>query len=98
MLVVALLTVIFAMAVTPPNGTDRALQFDGTDVVVVPPQPNLIMSGTMTMEAMIRRTGAITGTEIIMNKEGEYEMAISSTGYLQWGFANTTPGWSYFSE
>ena len=81
----------------PPTATDRSLLFDGTDVVVIPPQPGLVMNTTMTMEALVQRTGTPTGTEIILNKEGEYEMGITSTGVLQWAFANTTPGWNWIS-
>ncbi|MBL8378811.1 MAG: cadherin-like domain-containing protein [Burkholderiales bacterium] len=78
-----------------PTVTDRALSFDGTDVVVVAPQANLVMTSTMTMEAMVQRTGALTGTQLILNKEGEYEIGISASGKLQWAFANSTPGWAW---
>ena len=78
-----------------PTVTDGALSFDGTDLVVVAPQPNLIVTSTLTMEAMVQRTGVLSGTEIIVNKEGEYELGISAAGKLQWAFANATPGWAW---
>jgi hypothetical protein len=78
-----------------PAVTDRALSLDGTDIVVVPPQASLVMGATVTIEAMVQRTGALGGTQIIVNKEGEYEIGISATGKLQWAFANTTPGWAW---
>ena len=31
----------------------------------------------------------------IINKEGEYEVGITSAGVIQWAFANTTPGWNW---
>ncbi|MGA7178783.1 MAG: DUF2341 domain-containing protein [Thiobacillaceae bacterium] len=78
-----------------PTVTDRALSFDGTDLVVVPTQPSLVMTSTLTVEATVQRTGALSGTQVIVNKEGEYEIGIAADGKLQWAFANTTPGWNW---
>jgi hypothetical protein len=78
-----------------PTATDRALIFDGTDLVVIAPQPNLVMSSTLTMEATVQRTGALGGIQIILNKEGEYELGISATGKLQWAFDNVAPDWNW---
>ncbi len=88
-----------AMTVAPindaPTLTDRALQFDGTDLVVVANHPSLVMTNTMTIEATIQRNGVLGANQIIVNKEGEYEVGISATGQLQWAFANSTPGWTF---
>ncbi|MDB5905884.1 MAG: Laminin subdomain protein 2 domain protein, partial [Betaproteobacteria bacterium] len=79
-----------------PTVTDRALVFDGTDVVTVAAQPNLVATSTLTVEARVQRTGPLgVDRQIILNKEGEYEISISSTGTLQWAFADTTPGWTW---
>jgi hypothetical protein len=79
-----------------PTVTDRALVFDGTDAVTVAAQPNLVATSTLTMEARVQRTGPLgVNRQIILNKEGEYEIAISPTGTLQWAFADTAPGWTW---
>ena len=78
-----------------PSISSRALVFDGTDTVVVAPQASLTMSSAVTVEAMVQRTGALTGTQIIVNKEGEYEVGILVSGKLAYAFANTTPGWTW---
>ena len=57
-----------------PTVTDRALAFDGTDLVVVAPQASLVMASTLTIEATVQRTGALGANQIIVNKEGEYEI------------------------
>ena len=46
-----------------PTLTDRGLSFDGTDVVVVASPPNLVMTSTLTFEAMVQRTGTLSGTQ-----------------------------------
>jgi uncharacterized delta-60 repeat protein len=78
-----------------PVPADRPLIFDGTDVVVVAPSATLQLTDTLTIEALIQRAGAITGTQLIVNKEGEYEIGISASGTLQYAFANGSPGWNW---
>jgi trimeric autotransporter adhesin len=79
-----------------PTAADRALQFDGNDVVVVPASPGLQMSATVTIEVNVQRTNALPATGmVIVNKEGEYEVGISATGGLRYAFASTTPGWNW---
>ncbi|MEQ1852782.1 MAG: Calx-beta domain-containing protein, partial [Chthoniobacteraceae bacterium] len=80
----------------PPIAVDQALVFDGVnDKVVVNPSASLTMTATMTMEAWVQRQGTPTGTQIILNKEGEYELGITAAGTIQWAFTNTTPGWNW---
>jgi hypothetical protein len=83
---------------TLTNGTtwtsgkvNGALSFDAfNDYVQVGARPNLVMSNNMTTAAWVFPTGS---GGIIVNKEGEYEVAISGT--LQWAVANTNPGWAW---
>ena len=37
------------------------------------------------------------GGPIILNKEGEYEIARFTDGTIRWAFANSNPGWSWRS-
>ena len=81
-----------------PIVVNQGLLFDGVDdVVVVNSSASLQVTTTVTMEAWVQRQGTPTGTQILMNKEGEYEFGITSTGVIQWAFANTTPGWNWVS-
>ena len=84
----------------PEARDDRiGLLFDGTDDYVrIGDYPNLSVSTSVSMEAWIRPTLQGAGTQIIINKEGEYELAINgATGEVMWAFANTDPGWAWHS-
>ncbi|MBK5283669.1 MAG: DUF4347 domain-containing protein, partial [Nitrospiraceae bacterium] len=81
-----------------PIVVNQGLLFDGVDdKVVVNSSGSLTMTTTVTMEAWVQRQGTPTGTQILINKEGEYELGITSAGVIQWAFANTTPGWNWVS-
>ncbi len=74
----------------------QAFSFDGVDdYIEVGPQPSLVMTDTMTMDAWIYPTGP--GSEangaIIINKEGEYELYRHRDGDIGWAFGNADPGW-----
>ena len=43
----------------------------------------------------MQRQGTPTGTQIILNKEGEYEVGISTTGSVMWALATTSPVWGW---
>ena len=82
-----------------PNARDDriGLLFDGVDdYVTIGNYAGLNVTTNVTMEAWIKPTGLGTGTKIIINKEGEYEMAINATtGELMWAFDNFDPDWSW---
>ncbi len=81
-----------------PIATDRALSFDGVDDrVVVNASASLQMTTSVTVEAWFMRQGTPTTTEILVNKEGEYEVGINAAGQIQWAFTNATPGWNWVS-
>ena len=94
---------IYAVALTPDNvravaQDDRVgLSFDGVDdYVLIGNDPALVMTNTMTMEAWINPDGTGTGSQIILNKEGEYEVGITAdTGEIKWAFDNTDPNWTW---
>ena len=74
--------------------TCSSLDFDGVDdYIVVPDDPSLLVSTGVTMEAWVYYDGNAPFTNIIMNKEGEYQVGIIPNN-LTWSVANTTPGWS----
>ena len=79
----------------------QAFSFDGTnDYIQIGPQPNLVMTNTLSIGAWISPTGpgsSSGGGGIIVNKEGEYEVARFADGTIQWAFANTTPGWAFIN-
>jgi RHS repeat-associated protein len=71
-----------------------ALNFDGLDdYVQVGPAARLVMTNSMTIGAWVYPTA--TGSGIVVNKEGEYEIAIAGT--VQWAIANTVPGWAWIN-
>ena len=49
----------------------------------------------LTMVARVRPSGPTAGPGVIVNKEGEYELARFPDGTLRWALANTTPGWAW---
>ncbi|WP_323754632.1 DUF4347 domain-containing protein, partial [Marinobacter sp.] len=73
------------------------LSFDGVDdYVVVPHSASLEMTNNLTMEVWINHDGSGTGTQIIVGKEGEYEIGITAdTGEIKWAIADTTPTWGW---
>mgnify|MGYP003669514198 CR=1 FL=1 len=74
----------------------HGISFDGVDdYVSLGSDTDLVFTNTMTMEVWARPTAYPVSSSILLNKEGEYEIGISSTGSLMWAFANTTPGWSW---
>jgi len=82
---------------TPVAADDRAgLTFDGVDDFVDMGSGVVYeVTDTMTMEAWINREPSSQATQIIINKEGEYEVGLDSDGSLKWAFANTNPGWGW---
>ncbi len=82
----------------PVARDDRiGLAFDGVDdYVTIGDYPGLNVSTNLTMEAWIKPTGLGSGTKIIVNKEGEYEVAINATnGHVMWAFDNIDPDWNW---
>nr|WP_161501651.1 DUF4347 domain-containing protein [Rhodopirellula sp. SM50] len=74
----------------------HGLKFDGIDDAVnMGVHAVLEVSNQLTMEARVRPDAYPTSSSIILNKEGEYEIGITSTGNLRWAVANTTPGWAW---
>ena len=79
--------------VAQQSGATNALSFDGNTFVNAGTDPSLQMSSTLTMEAWIKPTADQFG--IIVNREGEYEMARSQSGEIQWSFNNAVTGWPW---
>ena len=79
----------------------QAFQFDGSDDFVEMGAPvNLRMTTAFTLDAWIHPTGTGSGGSeggIILNKEGEYEIARFSDGTIRWAIANTSPGWDWIN-
>lgn len=73
-----------------------AMNFDGVDdYVSAGTSASLQMTNTMTMEAWINPDVSANVNQMIINREGEYELGIFPDGHLQWAFANTSPGWNW---
>jgi len=76
-----------------------ATNLDGVDDYVQEgAQSSLVLTNAGTLSAWIYPTGAgshATFGGIIVNKEGEYELARFTDGTIQWAFANTNPGWNW---
>ena len=73
----------------PVAADDRlGVNFDGVDdYVSVPSSASLVMSTTLTMESWVNPDTSASGPQIILNKEGEYEMAIFADGSLNFAIA-----------
>ncbi len=88
--------------ITYPVGENNgALNLDTADpYFLVADSASLQADGLLTVEAWIRPTGAGSdGTYggIIVNKEGEYEIARFADGTIGWAFANASPGWTWIN-
>jgi hypothetical protein len=81
------------------NPTDSAVNFDGSSAYVqVGKVAKLNATTRTTLEAWIYPTGVGSGESeggIIINKEGEYQVARFRDGSIQWAFANRNPGWAW---
>ncbi len=82
----------------PVAADDRpGLTFDGVDdFVQVGNDVSLEMTSTMTMEVWFQTISFSNTRQIILNREGEYEVGIFPDGTIRWAFANTDPGWGWF--
>jgi YD repeat-containing protein len=76
-----------------------SVSFDGADdYVQVGARPGLALTTAATFGAWLYPTGAGSGGAlggIVVNKEGEYEIARFPDGTIQWAFANQSPGWNW---
>ncbi len=77
-----------------------ALHFDGAGahVALADADPDLRVVRHLTLSAWIRPEGPggdpVQGG-VIVNKEGEYELARFADGTLRWALANSRPGWDW---
>ena len=62
--------------VARPDGVH--LSFDNNDIVLIGDDASLQMTDNVTMEAWINPTIGGTGSQLIVNKEGEYELGINA--------------------
>ena len=53
---------------------------------------SLEMSESLTVAAWVR-PASYGSSAVILNKEGEYEIAVWSDGTIRWALANSNPGW-----
>ncbi len=88
---------VTAVADAPVAVNDNSgLDFDGIDdYVAIADSASLTMTNTMTMEAWIKADASANVNRMIINKEGEYEVALFSDGTINWAFANSDPGWTW---
>jgi uncharacterized repeat protein (TIGR03803 family) len=72
----------------------------GQDFVLIGDTASLSVNSQVSMEAWIYPSGSgsspLGGT--IINKEGEYVIARFPDGTIQWGIANTNPGWRFINS
>lgn len=84
-----------------PSAAQNCLDFDGiNDFMNLGNEPALNMDNEMTAEAWVFPEGSGSGGAggsggMIVNKEGEFEIARFDNGYIGWAFANSSPGWMW---
>lgn len=83
-----------------PTAVDdhHGLQFDGIDDAVNMGAAAIMeVSNQLTMEVWIRPDSYPGSSNVILNKEGEYEIGLDSAGNLRWAVSNTSPypGWAW---
>lgn len=80
----------------PQAHAEFFLDVDGTDEYVhIGNNSNLEMTSAMTMKAWIKPDSSNNANQIIINKEGEYEVGLFPDGTIRWAFKNTNPGWDW---
>ncbi|MEF3274680.1 MAG: hypothetical protein K6356_09830 [Chloroflexus sp.] len=67
-------------------------RFDGNQFLVISDE-RFRMADELTFMAWIYPTANANG--ILINREGEYEVARFPDGSIQWAFANANPGWAW---
>ena len=80
-------------------GSVVSLDGDGDEVRVQHSQ-SLVLTDALTIEAWIHPLGPGSGGSnggIIVNKEGEYELARFSDGTVRFAVSNADPGWTWIS-
>ncbi len=78
------------------NNDDGHLNFDGVDdFVSIANSASLTMSNAMTMEAWFKVESFSNPTQMILNKEGEYEVAVHSDGSIQYAIALSNNTWAW---
>ncbi|TYA55270.1 HYR domain-containing protein, partial [Formosa maritima] len=77
-----------------------ALFTNGPDVINMGNSTALEVSNALSIEAWIypTGTGSIPYGGIIVNKEGEYEIARYPDGSIQWAITNTNPNWVFINS
>ncbi len=76
-----------------------AVSFSGNgEYVQVGSSPVLKVSSALSIEAWVYPTGYNSNDEIIVSKEGEYELALFPDGTLRWAIANSDPGWAWVNS
>ena len=90
-------TITYSTVNDAPIVANQALSFDGNDIVRVADSASLTVTNTVTMEAWVRPQAGVVISQMIVNKEGEYELGVGATGEVRWAVANTTPGWTWIN-
>ena len=81
-----------------PGNIDQAADFDGSDDYVTVAESSMLqMDDVFSLSAWIRPNTSPNVHQMILNKEGEYQIAIFPNGELKLGIANTDPGWGWHS-
>ncbi|HMO65972.1 MAG TPA: hypothetical protein PKE47_12250, partial [Verrucomicrobiota bacterium] len=86
--------------VMPYPAAGSAVRFNGTDAYVqVGSNPILRLTNSLTLEAWILATGPGNGPNgtggIIVNREGEYEIARFADGTIRYALAPASGGWDW---
>ena len=72
----------------------QAFRLTSDSYVNVGAKSSLVMSSAMTVSFWLRPLSS--GAEgMLINKEGEYEVARYGDNSIRWAFANSSPGWAY---
>jgi hypothetical protein len=82
--------------ITTSGIINGAVVFDGSnDYIGVPSSASLVATDALAVSAWVRPVASANTELMIVNKEGEYELALTDTGEIKWALANTSPGWAW---
>jgi hypothetical protein len=91
------LSILLSIVAFALDAQNLSMNFDGTDDEIrVADTSYLTMTDGFTFEAWLKTENLASGYNMIINKEGEFQIGVNGSNYgLAFALANTNPGWAW---
>jgi len=89
------LSIVFALISYASFAQNFSMNFDGSDDEIrITDTSHITLFNDFTFEAWLKTDNLSSGKNIIINKEGEFQIGVvGSDNSISWALANTSPGW-----